>query len=198
MDTDQLSDFSRGLASLIGKPTDLRPFVCEGSPLSCEAFLVGINPASEMSIDFWDFWSDSYGFDKRKWFDRYIVERGNRLLKPGRKRRNQISNTRRVIEWILEEARPIRCLETNIYAKASEQASDLDDRSRSTEPFFYLLQQVAPKLVIAHGKPATQYLQDLSLQCGLWCEDHFSRCWSEENARRLGLRIRKRVLVMRC
>ena len=58
MDTGHLSDFSRGMASLIGKPTDLRPFVCEGSPLGCEAFLVGFNPASEMSIDFWDFWSD--------------------------------------------------------------------------------------------------------------------------------------------
>lgn len=198
MDTDQLSDFRRSMVSLIGKPTDLRPFVCEGSPLACEAFLVGINPASEMSNDFWDFWSDSYGFNKRVWFERYKAERRNRPLKPGRRRRNEISNTRRVIEWILDEAKPIRCLETNIYARATAPGVHLDERSRSTEPFSYLLRQVAPRLVIAHGKPATQYLQKLSVQCDLWCEDHFSRGWSRQEARRLGLGIRKHVQGMRC
>ena len=204
MDTGHLSDFSRGMASLIGKPTDLRPFVCEGSPLGCEAFLVGINPASEMSIDFWDFWSDSYGFDKRAWFERYKVERINRPLKPGKERRNKVSPTRRVIEWILEEAKPTKCLETNIYAKAAEQALDLDERSRITAPFDYLLQQVEPKLVIAYGKDAIKHLQSQGFECEpsvgfpikdamprLWCVDHFSRGWSKEKARGLGLRIRR-------
>ena len=40
---------------VLNRETDLRPFVCEGSPIECESFLVGINPASEMSVDFWDF-----------------------------------------------------------------------------------------------------------------------------------------------
>ena len=135
MDTEELSDFSRGMNRLIGRPTDLRPFVCEGSPLECEVFLVGINPASEMSNDFWDFWSDSYGFDKRTWFEKYKLERMNRPLRPGKKRRNAVSNTRRVIEWILEEAKPIKCLETNIYAKAAAQAPDLDRICRITASF---------------------------------------------------------------
>lgn len=191
MDTGQLSDFSRGMERLIGRPTDLRPFVCEGSPLECEVFLVGINPASEMSNDFWDFWSDSYGFDKRTWFERYRIERMNRPLRPGKKRRNAVSNTRRVIEWILEEAKPIKCLETNIYAKAAAQAPDLDERNRVTASFDYLLRQIGPKLVVAHGKPATDYLQARGLECDLECVDHFSRGWSEEKARRLGLGIRR-------
>lgn len=36
-----LSEFSEALLTHIGKPTDLRPFVCDGSPLDCEALIVG-------------------------------------------------------------------------------------------------------------------------------------------------------------
>ena len=43
-----LDDFERALVALIGRPTDLRPFVCEGSPLTCDVFLVGFNLATTM------------------------------------------------------------------------------------------------------------------------------------------------------
>ena len=191
MDTSVLYDFSRGLVSLIGKPTDLRPFVCEGSPLACDAFLVGFNPASPMSVDFWDFWSDSNGFDKYAWIKKYKEERRNRPLKPGRTRRSELSNTRRIIEEVVQSAKPVRCLETNIYAKATEQASDLEELSRVTAPFDYLLRKVAPKLVIAHGEDAAVYLQGQDLRCELMCVSHFARGWSFQRARELGLRIRR-------
>ena len=191
METSGLCEFSRGLASLIGKPTDLRPFVCEGSPLACDAFLVGFNPASHMSVDYWDFWSDSYGFDKCAWITKYKEERRNRPLKPGRKRRNEVSNTRRIIEEVVQSAKPVKCLETNIYAKATEQASDLEERSRVTAPFDYLLRKVAPRLVIAHGREAEDYLQGQDLPCELKCVTHFARRWSLQNARDLGLCIRR-------
>ena len=178
MDASELYEFSQGLESLILKPTDLRPFVCEGSPLACDAFLVGINPASDMSVDFWDFWSDCYGFDKRAWFERYREE-------------GRISNTRRIIEEVVQGASPVKILETNIYAKATKQASDLEEQSRITAPFDYLLRQVAPKLVIAHGKKPARYLQGRDLPCELWCESHFARGWSYQRARELGLRIRR-------
>ncbi len=190
MDTSELYEFSQGLESLIRKPTDLRPFVCEGSPLACDAFLVGINPASEMSDDFWDFWSDSYGFDKSAWFEKYKEERRTRPLKLGRKRRNEVSNTRRIIEEVVLGANPVKCLETNIYAKATKQASDLDEQNRITAPFDYLLREIAPKLVIAHGKDAAEYLQAQDLPCKLRCVKHF-RLWSKQNARDLGLSIRR-------
>ncbi len=47
-----LYEFELQLSDLIGRPTDLRPFVCEGSPLSCDIFLVGFNPATTMETDF--------------------------------------------------------------------------------------------------------------------------------------------------
>ena len=196
---DGLADFGREMVSLLGKPTDLRPFVCEGSPLECEVFIVGINPASEMSDDFWDFWSDNRGFDKYTWFERYKSERRTRPLKPGKKRRNAISNTRRVIGWVIEEASPTKCLETNIYAKPAASEPELkallktlssEERNRITAAFDYLLQRIAPKLVVAHGDKTAEYLQARNIECNLKCVSHFSRRWSEAKARELGLAIR--------
>ncbi|MDE0041636.1 MAG: hypothetical protein OXT74_06350, partial [Candidatus Poribacteria bacterium] len=180
---DELAGFSRDMVSIICKPTNLRPFVCEGSPFECEAFIVGFNPASEMSVDFWNFWSDSHGFDKCSWFEAYKAERRNRPLKPGKTRRNEISNTRRVIQWVIDEANPTKCLETNIYAKPSESKPDLkrllktmslEERNRITAPFDYLLHQITPKLVVAHDEDAAKYLQAQKLKCDLVCVSHFS------------------------
>lgn len=79
-------------------PTDLRPFIYEGSPLECEVFIVGLNPSSEMNIDFWEFWSTGYGFQKSRRFEKYKESRRERPIKPGMTRRLDISNSRRVIE----------------------------------------------------------------------------------------------------
>lgn len=61
-----LQTFQKELEALIGKPTDLRPFVCDGSPLACKVFVVGLNPASEMDGNFWDYWDSSRGSDKAR------------------------------------------------------------------------------------------------------------------------------------
>src|ERR1700735_3082953 len=114
-----LSAFESELKELIGRPSELRPFVCNGSPLECGVFIVGFNPATKMRADFWEYWRSGYGFDKEAWFKSYKEERQARPLNPGKTRRAQISNTRRVIEWIIEAASPIGCLETNIYSAAT-------------------------------------------------------------------------------
>ena len=203
---DELADFRCEMVSLcsklteFGKLTNLRPFVCDGSPLECDAFIVGFNPASEMSVDFWDFWSDDCGFDKPTWFETYKLERRNRPLKPGKKRKNEISNTRRVIERVITEACPVKCLETNIYAKPSESKPELEallktlsseEQSRITAPFDFLLHQITPKLVVAHDKDAAKLLQAQNLENKLMCVSHFARGWSGEKARELGLTIRE-------
>lgn len=82
----------------LGRPTDLRPFVRDGSPFACEVFIVGLNAAFAMKAGFWDFWQVGVGFNKPKWFEAYKFERMSRLLKPGRTRSRAISNSRRVSE----------------------------------------------------------------------------------------------------
>lgn len=186
-----LDDFERNLASLIGNPTDLRPFVCDGSPLDCKAFIVGVNPATEMSADFWHFWRSGYGFDKPAWYEAYKVERQQRPLKPGKTRRNPISNTRRVIEWILEEANPVPVLETNIYAAPTEQALDLTSAQRLTAPFDFLMESIQPRVIVVHGNDAASHLQDKDPKANVIAVPHFSRRWSQASARLLGQQIRR-------
>lgn len=77
-----LATFGRYLVELIGQPTTQRPFVCAGSPLECNVFIVGFNPASPMEGDWWADWSTLHGFDKETWMVRYLDERKNRPLKP--------------------------------------------------------------------------------------------------------------------
>lgn len=120
----EIEKFEDELAALIGAPTDLRPFVCDGSPLTCDVFIVGFNPATTMSSEFWQFWRTGVGFDKVAWFAAYKKDRQLKPLKPGKTRRNAVSPSRRVIEMILEGAAPYRCLETNIYSASTEQAAD--------------------------------------------------------------------------
>ena len=185
-----LERFEQSLSALIGKPTDLRPFVCDGSPLTHRAFLVGFNPATEMPADFWEFWRAGYGFDKQAWFAAYLKDRQDRPLKPGKTRRPAVSNTRRVMDWILQEAGSVQCLETNIYSAPTEQSSDLKSARRLTEPFDFLLDVVKPKLVVAHGKDAAAHLQARGIRASIIAVPHFSRGWSQSDARALGRRIR--------
>lgn len=185
-----IAEFESKLVALIGQPSSLRPFVCDGSPLECRAFIVGFNPATSMSGDFWQFWSPDHGFNKGAWFESYKQERQLRPLKPGKTRRNPISNTRRVIAWVLEEANPIRCLETNIYAAATEKAVDLNANNRITAPFDFLLEQIQPRIVVVHGKDANFHLGSKQLTCRVISVRHFSRGWSQESARELGQLIR--------
>ena len=179
----RLSHLRDGLQGIVGRSSTLRPFVCDGSPLDCEVFIVGGNPATDIGVDFWKFWSDDYGFHRTAWFETYIQS----------SKRGAVSPTRRRIDLIVGEAAPVRCLETNIFAKPTRRGGDLDKRERNTAPFDYLLRKVKPGLVIAHGKDARTHLASLrGAEFELWEEKHFSRV-KLERARDIGRRIRERL-----
>lgn len=185
-----LANFESSLRSLIGEPTKLRPFVCDGSPLTCTVFLVGFNPATAMSVGFWHFWNSTTGFDKASWFSQYVAERQLRPLKPGKTRRSRVSNTRRVIGWVTDAAAPVRCLETNIYAAATPAAAELAARQRVTAPFDFLLSTLKPKLIVAHGVDAQEHLRRAQVACKVISVPHFARGWSRQRATALGQQIR--------
>lgn len=73
-----LQSFKSGLEAIVGRPTTLRPFVCDGSPLDCRVFIVGFNPATDSEVDFWTFWSSDRGFNKALWYQNYLKERRER------------------------------------------------------------------------------------------------------------------------
>lgn len=91
-----------------------------------------------------------------------------------RQGKNLMSDTRYTLDWIVEAASPaspMKCLETNIYAMPG---TDLTEKEQNTELFDYLLVRIKPKLVVAHGKMATKYLQANPPECQLKCVTHFS------------------------
>lgn len=169
-----LADFARELQHLIGRPSTLRPFVCDGSPLTCTAFSVGFNAATELVTDFWAHWRDDYGFDKSAWYADYLRVRAGRPLKPGRTRRLAVSTTRRRTELVLKAAAPVRCLETNIYAMPSASAAELATHYRDTSVFAFLLERIKPRVILAHGEEAVAYMRNRKTDAILIESPHFA------------------------
>jgi hypothetical protein len=187
----KLDQFEAELRHLIGQSTKVRPFVCNGSPLACKGFIVGFNPATEMAADFWDFWRSGFGFDRAAWFAEYKADRQRRPLRPGKKSRPAVSNSRRVMEWVIEEAAPIAILETNIFGLPTPKATDLPPGDRDTSPFDLLMKRVKPDVIVVHGNEAREKLREREIAGILIEEKHFSRGWSEADARALGRRIKQ-------
>jgi hypothetical protein len=141
-----LDEFEKQLAHVIGRPTDLRPFVCEGSPLDCDVFIVGYNPATAMEGDWWRFWKPGYGYRKSDWFSEYLAQRGG-----------DVSKTRAKIQEIVHGLPNVRVLEANIDARPSPTKSVYP--KPITRPFDFLLSVCRPKVVIAHSTDAVAHLQ---------------------------------------
>lgn len=145
-----LAAFEHDLARIVGRPTDLRPFVCTGSPLRCAVFIVGYNPATPMAGDWWRFWASDVGFDRQAWAAAYAAQRQG-AGKTGR------SKTRTRIEGLIAALGDVAVLEANIDARPSARKSAYP--RPVTEPFDYLLQTIRPRVVIAHGVDAVAHLQ---------------------------------------
>lgn len=159
-----------------------------------------------MQAGFWSFWSDKAGFDKSAWFEAYLRERAAAPLKPGKTRRNPVSNTRQRLEWIVEEAAPTKCLETNVFSEATETLSELSTEDRGTEVFRFLVESIRPRILLAHGKDAREAIEALAqrtlsegepvlchvagARTTVLAVPHLSRDWSQDRARSLGRRLR--------
>ena len=141
-----LRQFRADLIEIMEDPSDLRPFVCEGSPLNCDIFIVGYNPATEMQGNWWRFWKQEYGFEKRLWKEEYLKQRDGKM-----------SKTRERIEAIVCGLSPLRVLEANIDARPSKRKSEYP--VPITKTFAYLLKACSPKIIIAHGVDAVAYLK---------------------------------------
>ena len=149
------AEFRRKLSAIL--PENCRPFVCQGSPYDCKIFVVGLNPATLMEDVFWQYWSDSTGFDKDSWFEAYKNERKSRPLKPGKKSRRDVGNTRSNLNKLADLIRTDEILETNIYSKPTEHYTELRAEEKDTVVFQFLMTEIKPKLIITHGKDPARY-----------------------------------------
>jgi hypothetical protein len=181
-----LASFAQDLEQIIGRPTPLRPFVCDGNPLACGAFLVGFNPATALQSDFWNYWSDR-GFERSRWLEDYVAEREARPLREGKKRRTKMSPSRRVIDWIVQST-DCPLLETNLYAQATQDMRALSEQDM--RPFLFLVEAIMPKVIVAHGIPAHAALSQIKPEATVVQVPHFSRGWSREKALVLGQQVK--------
>ena len=121
------------------------PFLCDGSPFDCQIFVVGINPASDMSL--WPFWSNATGVNRKAWLEAY------------RKKYGRIRPTRHRINWLVEAAKPARVLETNIFSSHSRRERDLRKHLRTSEVFDFLIDKLKPKIMFVHGRSTIRYIE---------------------------------------
>jgi len=128
---------------------EVRPFLCEGSPIGCKIFLIGINPSTPIS--FWPYWSLEYGCKKKEWLNQTRLHYNYRLP-PTRKR----------IEMLFDILSPYRCLETNIYYMRSQELQLLAREKRDPQFCYYLIEKIAPKIIFVHGNEAIKHLEKLA------------------------------------
>ncbi len=198
----KLLEFENSLREKLKSYEKPRPLICEGNPLECEIFIVGINSATEMQNDFWSFWSEKNGFNKPEWLESYILERKLKPLKPNKTRRNKFSNTRQRIEWIVESIKPFKTLETNLFVKATPTANELMSEDRESSVFEFLLETIKPKIIFIHGNEVIEYFEKLynlkitkdkvtnyeilGTKMNILAMNHLSRGWSKQKSLELG------------
>jgi hypothetical protein len=188
-----LDEFEAELKAIIGSPaTSHRPFVCEGSPLECDIFLVGIEPATSLNSSFWDFWEGGYGFKKREWYKSYCRER----IESGE---YGPSPTRKNIEHFVDGASPVRVLETNISSMAVKRFNKKN--KIYDEAFSFLIKSIKPKVFHVHGEPAWNemdgFVRNFDMPGKILKEYHLSFQTGKEKASGFGRRAAALALTMR-
>jgi hypothetical protein len=128
-------------------PIDARPFLCEGSPLDCEVFLVGLNPRT--TTPFWPYWDVSYGCKKGEWLKAYMAREGG------------LGRTREYIEILFKAFQEVKCLETNLFPSSSKRLAELPSQHRTPQVFNFLLQTIKPRMLFVHGREARNHMEHL-------------------------------------
>jgi hypothetical protein len=197
MYSSRLVELERRLKEMLLPNEASRPFLCEGSPLDCTVAIVGINPAT--TTPFWPHWRSGIGFERQSWLSAYQAGQFNKR-----------SQTRLRIELLVNQLKPLRCLELNLYPYSSRSEAVLAPHLRSAEVFNYLLSLVQPKLLFVFGNtpikalaatvsaaslPKNQFTscthQGHSFQ--VFATSHLSRGWSKQRVAELGQKLREHV-----
>ena len=195
-----LSKFEEGLKRFVNlKDPDARPFVCDGPPPKRGFFVVGVNPAMRLAKPFDDYWSKSTGFDKTRYLRDFKDQRGGRYTR-----------TRERIEQIAANAGREFTLDTNIYWRPTRRRRELKREHEITKGFIYLMSELQPKVVFAHGNDAFCFFQeyfpdltkgDMTFRLRSWNGFEFALTSGRhlcltgiEEAENIGRRVRK-VLV---
>jgi hypothetical protein len=140
--------FAQQLRNLIGAADGMRPFLCDGDPMSCTVAMVGANPGT--ATTFWKHWNDETGMDRGSWLQSYIEIEG------------KLKRSRKAIETFVPLV-SARVIEFNAYAVHSSSVADLPAEHRNYELVHFLLQAVKPRVVVCAGTDATSAVRALAM-----------------------------------
>jgi hypothetical protein len=147
--SERLASFRHRISSLLPLET-ARPFTCFGSPYDCPIFIVGVNSATQLGHGFFQrYWSDETGFLRDVFEADYSAVRKKKGVRPR-------------IEAIVEGAYPTNCLETNIYCVPTRKASQLKSSEKSSVVFEALVDEIKPRVVLAHSNEPISHLQQFA------------------------------------
>lgn len=145
-----LPEFRAELQQKMHNNESNRPFICDGNPLTCTVWLVGINPATPMKDNFFDFFNKD-GFDYGKWENAYKQERREM-------QKSEFSKTRIISNLIVKELKQkeITILETNVYATPTSRAAELKQEEKDSQIFTFLLDNAEVEYILVHGNEAIE------------------------------------------
>ncbi|MGS1024389.1 hypothetical protein [Burkholderia glumae] len=96
-----------------------------------------------------------------------------------------MSNTRRAINVLVESCSPLGCLETNVYAKPTRRQADFTGDDSRQSLLSFLVAQIRPRWIIAHGRIATNEVAQLEFN-GIVLSGKHLRLRSHDELRRIG------------
>lgn len=171
-----------------------RPFIAQGSPLTSDVAIVGINPGT--STPFWEFWSEQSGFDRERWINVYYS-------KPGSKR----NATRNRIERFVAALRPLKVIELNAYPYVTRTEAEITEEMKDARVLKLMLRVSKPRALFLFGKKPIQVLASLlgidapafgtitrytheGSPLLVFAESHLSRGWSYAAVEELASRVK--------
>lgn len=148
------NQLTKKLASVGLAEEKVRPFVCTGSPLSCDIMMVGYNPSRDMELATFDarIWDDNTGFHREHFVELYDFaghQQGeNRWI------RNHIFQ-----QNLIDELPDYAVLETYLYSMITPKKSLVPTLHRNTEIFDWLVKVVQPKLIITQNSEVRRHFE---------------------------------------
>lgn len=146
--TDKLRRFRKRIERCM-RHKDIRPFTCSGSPYCCRIFIVGLNSATWLKPFFETYWSDDSGFLRDIFEEDYQKIRKKRGVRPR-------------IEAFVNGAKPIPCLETNLYAVPTKRSPQLKLADKDPAIFEILLEEIQPDAIFLFSNEPIEYFRKYS------------------------------------
>lgn len=144
-----MADLLPMMQAFVESAPGMRPFLCDGNPLTCTVAIIGVDPGATTS--FWPYWSDENGMDRQSW------TQADKALHP-----RAIDGVQERLERFLPQIAQ-RVIELNVAATRINGNAQLGEDYRAVDILQFILGVVKPRTVICVGAAALRVVHSLAL-----------------------------------